>query len=156
MKEVVFLQGKLSDYRNIQVKNENTFYLCFDDNNNIELYLGDKIIAQGSGVELINQLYIAQGGYRKIIHSATDTTVVISPNTYHVWNEPVAILSITLSEEINNFSSEYLFEFTSSSNGTSLNLPDSIHWVLGLPPIISPNKTYQVSILNNLALIAEF
>ena len=44
---------------------------------------------------------------------------------------------------------EYMFQFTSGSTPTTLSLPNSVIWVQ--PLTVQAGKTYQVSIVNNLA-----
>lgn len=84
----------------------------------------------------------------------TDTTVCISPNVLNVWPEMEA-LDITLAppadEDIVN---EYMIQFTSGEVATTLALPVDIKW--NTAPTINANKIYQISIINNLAVIGEF
>lgn len=81
------------------------------------------------------------------------TVYTISPNIFYVWDE-VASLDLSFAEEIPYFANEYTFQFTSGTTPTSLTLPDTIQWVNGAPNI-EANKTYQVSIVNNIGLIVS-
>ena len=83
----------------------------------------------------------------------TETTVDIAPNVLNVWGE-VASLDITLAEADTTKVNEYMFQFTSGATATTLVLPADIKWVSA--PSIQANKTYQVSIINNLGVIGEF
>ena len=83
----------------------------------------------------------------------TETTVEIQPNILHVWGE-VAELNITLADGEDGTINEYMVQFTSGSTATILTLPDSIVWMTA--PSIQANKTYQLSIINNLGVIGEF
>lgn len=83
------------------------------------------------------------------------TSTVLLPNIFYVWDN-VSTLNITLGMQIPNITNEYLFQFTSGSTATQLNLPQHIKWANGVPPYIEANKTYQISILNNLGSIMEF
>jgi hypothetical protein len=49
---------------------------------------------------------------------------------------------------------EYMFEFTSNTDSFSLTVPSGVKWLY--EPEITSGNTYQVSILNNLAVIAEW
>lgn len=82
-----------------------------------------------------------------------DTTVTLSPNTYYIFNGTPASLTITFDTPIAaTYVCEYMFEFTSgSSNATSLSLPSGVQWQE--TPEIETDKRYQVSIVNNIALI---
>lgn len=87
------------------------------------------------------------------IVNQTATTATIAPNVLNVWGE-VSSLDITLSEPKDGVINEYMFQFTSGATATTLALPDGIKWVS--VPNIQANKTYQVSIINNLGVIGEF
>ena len=84
-----------------------------------------------------------------LIEGATPTQS-ISPNKFYKF-EIVTTLTITFSPETPNVLNEYMFQFTSGETATVLNMPDSVRWIGD--HTIEPNKTYQVSIVNNLAVI---
>lgn len=87
----------------------------------------------------------------KIEHGTNDTTFELTPNVYHVWGA-VNSLTLTLAIPSNNaIYNEYMFEFTSSSSGTTLSLPSNIQWVS--EPNIEANKVYQCSIVGNIGII---
>lgn len=50
---------------------------------------------------------------------------------------------------------EFMLQFTTGSTVPTVNWPSAVTW-LGGTPTLSPSKTYQVSIQNNLGIIAEF
>lgn len=84
----------------------------------------------------------------------TDSVVTIHPNVLNVWGE-VASLDITLASPTDNtIVNEYMVQFTSGATATTLILPSIIKWMAA--PNIQPNKTYQLSIINNLGVIGEF
>lgn len=83
----------------------------------------------------------------------TATTVTIKPNTFNVWGE-VATLNISLAPASDAVYNEYMVQFTSGETATTLALPDTITWMS--EPTINANATYQISIINNLAVIGEF
>lgn len=91
------------------------------------------------------------GAYAELNHGTSDTTFTLTPNTFHVWDE-VASLDLSFGEETSGVANEYLFQFTSGATATSLTVPDTVEWVDGTPTI-EANKTYQVSIVNNIGLI---
>lgn len=96
--------------------------------------------------------------YRKkvVSISSTETSKTIDANTYYKWGT-MSSLTISLNTNVDSsILNEYIFEFASGSTPTTLSLPSSIKWLNGLTPIIQANKTYQVSIVNNLGVIAEF
>lgn len=84
-------------------------------------------------------------------------SVLLRPNIYYKWTGTPTSITITLgtpsdSTILNN----YMFEFTSSSSGTTLTMPSSIRWMNGNTPTIESGKTYQVSIINNLATFSKY
>lgn len=83
----------------------------------------------------------------------TSTYAKIAPNVLNKWGE-VTTLVIELDEPIEGVLNEYMIQFTSSASGTSLVLPSDIKWLSA--PTITENKVYQISIINKLAVIAEF
>lgn len=83
-------------------------------------------------------------------HGTNDTTFTLTPNVYHIWGT-VASLTLTLGNGTGYFD-EYMFEFTSGTTPTVLNVPNSVKWVND-PISIESNMRYQVSIANNIGLI---
>jgi len=60
-------------------------------------------------------------------------------------------LTLTLAAGEENKLSEYMFEFTSGTTPTTLTLPESVKWIGD--NTIEASKTYQVSIVNNIAVL---
>lgn len=82
-------------------------------------------------------------------------TKQIKPNIFHKFGS-CSKLTITLAAEESGIENEYKFEFVSGSTPTTLSLPDSVKWSGGSAPTIEASKTYQISIVNNLAVYASF
>lgn len=82
-------------------------------------------------------------------------TKQINPNTFYKFGE-VSSLTITLAAEESGIENEYKFEFVSGTTATTLSLPETVKWSGGNAPTIEASKTYQVSIVNNLAVFAAF
>lgn len=84
-------------------------------------------------------------------HGTSSTTLSIAPNVLHKWGT-VSTLTITLTAPTDtSVYNEYLFQFASGSTATTLSLPSSVKWQT--EPNIEANKTYQVSIVDNIGLI---
>ena len=80
----------------------------------------------------------------------------MDPNTYYISSSPLSSLTITLNEPIDNtIINEYLIEFTVNS-GATINFPSNLKWANGEIPVFENGNTYQVSIVNNLAIFASF
>lgn len=88
--------------------------------------------------------------YGVVNHGTGDTTFALTPNVLHVWDE-VGALSVSLGAAKEGVVNEYLFQFTSGATATTLSVPDTIKWVT--EPSIEPNKTYQISVVDNIGLI---
>ncbi len=96
---------------------------------------------------------ISGGGAVGIVNH-TDTTVNIQPNVLNIWGE-ITELDITLMQPTNkNILNEYMIQFTSGEVATMLILPSDIKWMS--TPKIQANKVYQISIVNNLAVVGEY
>lgn len=83
-------------------------------------------------------------------HGTNDTTFALTPNVLHVWGE-VAALNLTLAAETSGVVNEYMAQFTSGTTATVLTLPDTVNYIG--ESTIEADKTYQVSIINNLAVL---
>ena len=83
-------------------------------------------------------------------HGTSDTTFELTPNILHKWDE-VASLTLTLGAETPNVVNEFMIQFTSGATATQLSLPESVKWLN--TPEIAANMVYQISILNDLAVI---
>lgn len=86
-------------------------------------------------------------------HTASETTVSIEPNVFHIWPE-MSSLNITLATPTDaTIVNEYMIEFTSGSTATTLSLPATVTWAeAGGDISVEANKTYQISIVNNIGL----
>ena len=81
----------------------------------------------------------------------SSTTLSIAPNALHKWGT-VSTLTITLTAPTDtSVYNEYMIQFTSGSTPTTLSVPSTVKWVS--EPKIEANKTYQVSIVDNIGLI---
>lgn len=86
-----------------------------------------------------------------LVIDETLSSLAITPNALHRWGE-VASLDITLAEPTDtSIVNEYMMEFVSGATATTLLMPDTIKWAI--EPKIEANKTYQISILDNIAVI---
>ncbi len=84
-------------------------------------------------------------------HGTADVKFALTPNIFHKWGE-VASLNLTLTAHTDNtIVNEYMFQFTSGTTPTTLTLPADVKWIGS--NTVEASKTYQVSILNNLAVM---
>ena len=119
-------------------------------------------LVSGSNIKTINgqsvlgsgNITIEGGGDLEIPvvdHGTGDTTFVLTPNILHKWGAVTSLtftLAVPTKTSVANY---YMVQFASGTTATSLNLPDTIKWIT--EPNIEANKTYQISILDNLGVI---
>jgi hypothetical protein len=98
---------------------------------------------------------VESGPYAEVNHGTSDTAFTLTPNTFHVWDEVIA-LTLTFGDETPGVTNEFMFQFTSGNEPTSLTLPDNIKWVNDTSPTIVENKIYQISVLKGMAVALEF
>lgn len=91
--------------------------------------------------------------FSTIIVNQTDTTTSIEPNKLNRWGS-VSGLTIGLTAGATGRTNEYMMEFTVGSDNFALTLPSSVLWIDGEQPDWENGLTYQVSILNNMAVAA--
>ena len=65
-------------------------------------------------------------------------------------------LSLDTSKEENGVTNIYDVIFTTPTNAPSITWPEGISWIGGSAPTIAGGKTYEVSIMNNLAIYGEY
>lgn len=84
--------------------------------------------------------------------SQSDTTLTIQPNVLNVWGV-VSSLAIDFVTGSAGSVNEYMIQFTCpAGSGTTLALPNSVKWMNGDVLEPEPGWTYQISIVNNLAV----
>ena len=89
---------------------------------------------------------------RENVVMQTNETVSIRPNVLNIWGTAISSLTITLNHQVTGQMNEYMMEFTAGSASFTLTLPSGVRWVE--EPEWQNGYTYQVSILNGLALYA--
>lgn len=102
---------------------------------------------------------IANLGYiNKELVTSTSSSMTLSPNVYYRnTNTSLSSLTINFNSASNDkIINEYLIEFTTSNNGTTISLPSSIKWENGKTPSFDKNTTYQISVINNLGVCIKF
>lgn len=120
-------------------------------------------LVSGTNIKTINGTSILGSGniitstgstaYTEVDHGTSDTTFTLVPNTFHVWGA-VSTLTLTLGTKISGVANEYLFQFTSGSEPTTLILPNSIKFNSDFT--VEANKIYQISILNGLGTVMSW
>lgn len=79
----------------------------------------------------------------------------ISPGIYYNLGELSSATTFTLNAA-SSPADEYMIQFSTGSTAPTITWPSGITWFGGSAPTINANKTYQISIQNNLAVCGEF
>ena len=94
-----------------------------------------------------------------------ETSLVLSSNTYYIFENIYGGGEFNIegfSTQDNNIVNEFIFEVTIQWDNliggayVELVLPSSVVWQNDEHPVMSSGKTYIISIVNNLAVYAEF
>ena len=83
-------------------------------------------------------------------HGTADTTFTLTPNVLHKWGE-VATLNLTTGTPTDGVVNEYMAQFVSGTTATVLTLPETVKWIG--ESTVEAGKTYQLSIIDNLAVL---
>lgn len=86
----------------------------------------------------------------KVVNHST-TSVSIKPNTLNVWGA-VNSLNVSFTAGGSGDVNEYKMQFKVNSSNFTLTLPNGVKWVDDEQPEWESGYTYQVSVLNGLAL----
>lgn len=123
---------------------------------------GDSTISLEYGMHLIRMVRSPEQGWivdtrpfsassgATPMETVSTTTKELSPNTLYVFGV-VNSLNLTLATGKSGQVNEYMFEFTANANDITITLPSTVKWMSA--PSIKQGYTYQVSIVNNLAVI---
>lgn len=93
----------------------------------------------------------AAGGYGMTVVQQTQSAVTIQPDVFNKWGE-VALLTVDFAQGADGYAHEYCMEFISGATATTLSLPESVKFPS--EPTIEANMRYQISVVNNIGLIA--
>lgn len=138
----------------IIIESKNVLFLMKDYYIELEGSGTKALTDDGQYAEFVKPSDLADKADKVKVESGGSGTVnkQLNPNTLYEFGECTS-LTITLAEEIPNIYNEYMFEFTSGTTPTTLSLPETIGWMGSEAPTIEANKTYQCSIVNNIAVI---
>ena len=85
----------------------------------------------------------------------TESEVEINPNVKNIWRTAISELTITFAAGDFRYDDEYMIQFTCPANaGTILHLPSTLRWADDNPISPEPSNTYQISVVDNLAIFA--
>ena len=85
----------------------------------------------------------------------TESEVEISPNVKNIWRTAISELTITFAAGDSRYDDEYMIQFTCpTESSTDLHLPSTVRWAEDNPLEPEPRWTYQISVVDNLAIYA--
>lgn len=79
----------------------------------------------------------------------------LAPNTLYIFATRTSTLTLTLGTPTVGIANEYHFFVVCGATAPTVNFPSGITWNGGSAPTIAADKTYEVSILNNVAAYFE-
>ena len=125
-------------------------------NQNLAVKESDIQLLQTQSLELQNQIStLAASMYKGVPVVAQTTDATIAPNVWNVWGE-VTSLNITKGTEIAGIVNNFMVRFT-AGEGCVVNFLDfTLQWYGGGVPEWAVGNTYEISIVDNIALWAEF
>lgn len=94
--------------------------------------------------------YYGNGCISSVDSGTGEVSAELLPNVFHVFGE-VSALNVTFGKGLSGIVNEYMFQFNSGAIPTVLTLPEGVKWIGSR--VVKANRTYQVSILNNLAVM---
>ena len=111
-------------------------------NSTLNYVLSEVIKFQNTGVPLI---------------TLTDEVVSLKSNVYYQWESPMSSINVSFTDSSDTDRlHNYMFEFTANTAGCILTMPEGIKWANAEIPTFEEHLTYQVSVINNLAVASEF
>lgn len=114
--------------------------------------LDQQIEANNQAVSLLSQnVTNLREEVKIVIVQQTERSISIAPNKLNVWGS-VESLTIAFTAGTAGVTNEYMLEFVAQTSAFTLTLPSGVRWVE--EPEWQAGYTYQVSILNNLAIYA--
>lgn len=134
---------------------------CVDfDENVILMDLNGNGIYMGNNSSSPNKIALGINDINPImpLQLSTSSTMQLTPNVYYRnTNTSLTTLIISLKKyDAESILQEYFVEFTTSSSGTTIMMPNTIKWANGETPSFEANTTYQISIVNNLGVCMKF
>ena len=104
--------------------------------------------------EIINTI-LANVGVPTLTIPDSTASQELAPNTLYVFASRTSNLTLTLGTPIVGIANEYHLFLVAGSTAPTITWPTGISWNGGSAPTIAADKTYEVSILNNIAAYFE-
>lgn len=107
------------------------------------------------GLSAIKQAVLDNAGIPTLTIPDSTASQELAPNTLYIFSTRSSTLTLTLGTPIVGVANEYHFFVVTDTTAPTINFPAGITWNGGSAPTIAASKTYEVSILNNVAAYFE-
>lgn len=121
--------------------------------------LGARIAFRDKNGTIIDSITTFDDLRIKVVEQTATSGVSIAPNVLNKWTTPLTgTLTINFSAGRTGVANYYMMEFKTGATVPTITLPSGITWQGGgnILSRLEPNKTYQISVLNNLAVGGAF
>lgn len=135
---------------------QSMLYLCVGTNS-YELYTPDlfSVAKEETTQDILSAVNgIATSMYKGVPIVSQTTNATIAPNVWNVWGE-VTTLTITKGNDIDGVVNNYMVRFTALEGAAITFSGFSLSWYGGEAPTWTAGNTYEISIVDNIALWAE-
>ena len=107
--------------------------------------------------EQIIDTIASNAGVPTIRIPSTTSAQELLPNVIYIFTERSSDLTLTLGASVIGKANQYHLFLTTEDGGTAptITWPDNLQWAGGNEPTIDAGKTYEVDILNNVAVFME-
>jgi hypothetical protein len=89
-----------------------------------------------------------------VVHDSN--VVTIQPNVMNVWKDTVSNLKVIKGDVIEGIVNNYMIRFTAGNETVVIFEGEEVKWYGGEAPTWTADNTYEISIVDNIALWAEF
>lgn len=103
---------------------------------------------------MVTQIFSVEGNY-PVVNVTELNDFTLSPNTYYKAPTLGSPVSVLFGEKTARVVNEYIFEF-GVFGSVSLSMPQGVVWANGETPPMTDGKVYVISVIDDLAVFAEF
>lgn len=124
----------------------------------------DVLLSRGKTKTINGQFLFVDGNSDDIITTykritTTSPSVELLPNTIIEWPMPIQYQELVLTfgeQPPQSYAVEYIAKFNVGADGVQLIVPSNVVWADGVYPAMTKGKTYEISLVDNLATFLEF
>lgn len=144
------------DNETISLKNTSDEIIEFKSKNYFEKIIEDNELVVASALNNLNDKIQNINPSYPVVEIEGEEQLM-TPNTYYIANNKTNLYLNFDTPKNDSVVNEYIVEIYCSENtNTTLYLRDNVKWAKDLIPELKAGKKYVISIINNLAIFAEF